>query len=236
MIFYFMIPFLFNKIRSLQSTIVWFIGTVLLSFIVNWVAGYIIQNYTSLDFEHEKIWYLYFWLPNQLPVFMLGIVLFHLLKKKFQVSQLAAYAMIVFAVAAMIGLFYAIPAYNLGEIIPEHLVVAVLFVVIVFAMSQAPILLLENRLTRYLGKLSFSMYVWHFVVLDSIAFVLRRIFNFEWNVQLWILYVLAIAGTAIVSAVSYNLIELAGVRIGKKVIGKITHNNTIKASAVDVVN
>lgn len=236
MIFYFLIPFLFYRIRSLKASFFWFLGTVILSVIINGIAGYIIRNYTSLDYSHEKIWYLYFWLPNQLPVFMLGIFLYHLLKKKFVIGKGMAYLLVAIAITTMISSFYLIPSYKLEEFLPEHLVVAILFVVIIFAMSQAHLELLENRLTRFLGKLSFSMYVWHFVVLDCIAFVLRRVFDFKWNVQLAILYMLAVAGAALVSAISYEKIELAGVRLGKRIIDKLTNTSSLKTSTVDVVN
>jgi peptidoglycan/LPS O-acetylase OafA/YrhL len=236
MIFYFLIPFFFSRIRSLYASIFWFVGTILLSIIVNAIAGYMIKNYTSLDFEHEKIWYLYFWLPNQLPVFMLGIVLFHLLKRGYAVSQMLGYTIVALSVAAMIGIFYAIPAYQLQGIIPEHIVVGIMFVLIVFAMSQSQLVLLENRFTRFIGKLSFSMYIWHFIVLKSLAYLIRRTIDADWNVQLWILYVTGIAATAAVSALSYEKIELAGVRVGKRIIEKITSNNTVKPTTVDVIN
>lgn len=236
MIFYFFIPFLFQRIRTLQASIIWFFGTILLGYLLNGIAQYIIVNKTNLDYEHYRTWYLYFWLPNQLPVFMLGIVMYHLLKKNYTVSKTVAYLMVAAAVALMISLFYFIRNYELEKAIPEHLVVAVLFVVVIFAMSQFELKLLENRVTKYLGKLSFSMYVWHFIMLDALAFVIRRVFHFEWNIQLAILYVVAIPATAFVSAISYERIELAGVKIGKRIIDRITANQPVKTHSVDVVN
>lgn len=236
MIFYFLIPFLFNKIRSLHAAIFWFIGTVFLSIIVNSIAGYLIRNYTTLDYSHEKIWYLYFWLPNQLPVFMLGIVLYHLLKRNYAVNKTTGYIIVTACVASMVTMFYAIRAYQVEDLVPEHIVVGVFFLLIVFAMSQSQLVLLENKFTRYIGKLSFSMYVWHFIVLKCLAYVIRRTFDFDWTVQLWILYISGIAVTAALSAISYEKIELAGVKIGKRVIDRISNNNTVKTSTVDVVN
>ncbi|MEO6915223.1 MAG: acyltransferase [Chitinophagaceae bacterium] len=236
MVFYFMIPFLFSRIKSLKSSIIWFVAVLIITRLMNLGAGYIILHYTSLNYELHKIWFLYFWLPNQLPVFMLGIVLYHLLKRRFTFGPLLGYLIIAGAVGVMLSAFYLLPYYGLQEVIPEFLVVAVLFTVIIFVLSQTSLSLFENRLTRFLGKLSFSMYLSHFIILDGLAFIIRRVVHLSWQWNITILYVVAIAVSAGVSYVLYHKIELTGVRFGQKLIDKLSASEHLKPTPADVVN
>lgn len=221
MIFYLLIPFLFARIKSLRQAVLYFFATLALGIACNWIGAYLMVHYTNLDYAYHKTWYFYFWLPNQLPIFMLGIILFHLLKHPVRISKTGASLIILLSCAGLLGVFYAIKYFKLEDIVPEHVLVGILFSCIVFAMSQARIGLLENRVTRYLGKLSFSMYLWHFFVLECVAFVIRRVVPAAPGIQLAILYLFSIPLICLVSSISYHKVELAGMKLGKKVIDKL---------------
>lgn len=221
MIFYLLIPFLFSQIRSLKTAVVYFFVTLLFGIACNHVGAYLMTHYTNLDYSYHKTWYFYFWLPNQLPIFMLGIILFHLLKRDIRISKNSAVMIVVGSCAGLLGVFYSIKYFRLEDVVPEHVLVGILFSCIVFAMSQARIRLLENRVTSYLGKLSFSMYLWHFFVLECMAFIIRRVMPVAPFIQLAALYITAIPLICIVSSISYHKVELAGMKLGKKVIDKL---------------
>ena len=236
MIFYLLIPFFFARIKSLKAAVIYFLITVLAAFVFNYIGAYLMVNYTHLDYAYHKTWYFYFWLPNQLPVFLLGMILFFLLKRSIQVSKAMAIMMVLASCVVMVSVFYLIRFYKLEDFVPEHLIVAMLFSMIVFAMSRSRISLLENNLTQQLGKLSFSMYLWHFIVLQGLAFIIRRIMPVFPVVQVITLYVVAVPVIAFISSVSYNKIELAGIKAGKKIIEKLQTKSSVDSPAVNIMN
>lgn len=236
MIFYLLIPFFFARIKSLQTAVFYFMITVALSFVFNYAGAYLMTNYTHLDYAYHKTWYFYFWLPNQLPVFMLGVVLFHVLKHKIQISRAVAAMMVLAACVAVISMFYLIRYYQLENFVPEHIVVGILFSLIVFAMSGSRIGLLENKLTQHLGKLSFSMYLWHFIVLQCLAYIIRRVVPASPVIQVTVLYAVAVPIIAFISSISYNKIELPGIKAGKKIIDKLQNKSSVNTPVVNVMN
>ena len=221
MIFYLLIPFLFARIKSLKLAVVYFFATLVFGIACNYLGAYLMVHYTNLDYAYQKTWYFYFWLPNQLPIFMLGIILFHLLKQPIKIGKTAASLLVLLSCLGLLGVFYGIKYFKLEDVVPEHVLVGILFSCIVFAMSQARLSLLENRVTRYLGKLSFSMYLWHFFVLECVAFVIRRVLPVAPFIQLAALYIAAIPLICIVSSISYNKVEVTGMKWGKKVIDRM---------------
>ena len=52
---------------------------------------------------------------------------------------------------------------------PRHILVSVAFVAIAYGLSIQPFKLVVNPVTRFIGTISFSGYIWHFWVLDRVA-------------------------------------------------------------------
>ena len=77
MMFYLLVPFLFRIVRSLESAGVFVLVTLFLSLMLGKIGSFYIPI-TDRDLWFD---FLYFWLPNQLPVFGLGFVLFFLSRR-----------------------------------------------------------------------------------------------------------------------------------------------------------
>jgi peptidoglycan/LPS O-acetylase OafA/YrhL len=77
-----------------------------------------------------------------------------------------------------------------------------------------------NPLFKYLGKISYSMYLCHFGIftvlkrINFIDYVENQIINY------FIRFVLVVLISVVISSVSYNLIEIPFQNIGKKIINK----------------
>jgi peptidoglycan/LPS O-acetylase OafA/YrhL len=226
MLFYFFIPVLFSRIKQTRQAIILFFITVFISLLANFAGRWMLTDVFPVN-AFDRKWFLYFWLPNQMPVFMLGVCLFHVLQHPVSVSRLTANLLTWISLLAMIPVFYLVQQYDVQGFFPEHLVIAVLFSVIVFAMSQAKISLLDNRFTRYLGKISFSMYLFHFIVLDVCAAVWKRIAFGSPVIQLMLLYGITLLLSILVSLLSYRLIERNGVRYGARLIEKLNMRRTV---------
>lgn len=224
MLFYFFIPFLFSRIRSGRRAIQVFLITILISVLANAAGRWILTDVLPVS-AFDRQWFLYFWLPNQMPVFMLGVCLYHLLRKERHLNPISTHLVALAGLLCMFPVFLLVRKYDSSGFFPEHLVIAVLFSVLVFAMSQNKISLLDNRVTRFLGKISFSMYLFHFIVLDLCAAIWKRIAFGGPVIQLILLYSMTLLLSILVSLISYRLIEQNGVRIGSRLIEKLRLRN-----------
>ena len=85
-------------------------------------------------------------------------------------------------------------------------------------LSVKPLKIFVNPVINYIGKISFSMYLVHFAVLHwmeefhFVDFVSSELLN------LTIRYLVLATFAIIISTVTYNLIEVPGQNLGKKLI------------------
>ncbi len=72
--FYLMVPLLYKKMTSLKQA-VWLTG---ICFILSKFLSFFLKKYPLID--NNELWqaFLYYWLPNQLPMFFFGIILYFL--------------------------------------------------------------------------------------------------------------------------------------------------------------
>lgn len=80
MMFYLILPFLFTRIKTLKQSIqLFFVTTMFTLFLKVLISITPSLSYGNLD-GNDSI-YFYHWLPNQLPIFSLGFILFFLFIK-----------------------------------------------------------------------------------------------------------------------------------------------------------
>jgi peptidoglycan/LPS O-acetylase OafA/YrhL len=90
-----------------------------------------------------------------------------------------------------------------------------------------------NRVTRYLGKVSYSAYFWHFPVLG----LLHRsgFFSFGPAVPGWLRFLAilsaAVALTVVVSSITYLLVEAPMIRVGRQLAMRVAAKHVAVASA-----
>jgi len=70
--------------------------------------------------------------------------------------------------------------------------------------SRVGTLLLANRVVYYLGLISYSLYLWHFVVMQQIQFVLGDAYS---GLGHWVTFPLNTAAVIAVASLSYYLVE-----------------------------
>jgi peptidoglycan/LPS O-acetylase OafA/YrhL len=91
---------------------------------------------------------------------------------------------------------------------------SLLFAIIIVNLAANPktILKLENRLFSYLGKISFGLYMYHYVII-TFSIKLLNIFFIRNNVMI---YTLSIALTIFVASVSYEFFEKKFLKLKKR--------------------
>jgi peptidoglycan/LPS O-acetylase OafA/YrhL len=97
-------------------------------------------------------------------------------------------------------------------------------IIIIFAISSNRSNVLRNAVVKYLGKISFSLYLSHLPVLLSCIHVLHNL------VPLWAICLIVVATTFVVSSLMYYLIERPAIILGKRLTG--SHGKNSKERAV----
>src|SRR5258708_36551137 len=170
----------------------------------------------------DRLWgeYLFFYPPDQFPVFACGIILYFLIT-----TSSAEWRIDPFVVFALSLLFLAQYLTQTSFIFPVHIRFAMAFVALGYALSRKEFFILVNPLTVYIGKISYSMYLVHFAVLywltkfNYVDFAPSNIAYFPIvNYLLRFCYLLSL--TVLVSSCTYFLIEVPLQNIGKSIVNR----------------
>jgi peptidoglycan/LPS O-acetylase OafA/YrhL len=216
MTFYLIFPFLITRITSLVPAILFFAFAVATALVANGLALVLCGPQTPQFWQ-----FVYYWLPNQLPVFALGLVTFHLIPWAKTISRRMAMSLMGFAIALLLTIAFGDLPYSadIGHpMIWRDLVVGVAFMALILSLAASPSRLLVNRGTRLLGRVSFSVYLLQFGVIE----VFWALFG---PIQISGLKAVAIFGVAVVSLLcintllamaTYRLVEEPWIRIGHR--------------------
>ncbi|MES2277680.1 MAG: acyltransferase [Bacteroidota bacterium] len=153
-IFYAMLPLLFYCIKNIQQACTFTLATL----VIRLVMLVLLSRFPLIS--DKDLWYNYLigYLPNQLPIFGLGIVLYFIIngeQKKLSHKFLAiAAAIIVGGLALEPGLF-----------IPDMLYFTLAFMGLAYALQHYHPTLLFNAGVKYIGKISYTLYLSHWAVL-----------------------------------------------------------------------
>lgn len=184
--FYIVFPLMFWLAGNLGRAITMVVVALAIGAVCNPLAyAYYVDTYGAAD---TRQW-LYYAFPNQLPVFALGFVAFHLftgLQPGMAWSRLRR-CLIPFCPAitvVAIALFFSLTLLQIPRlpslwppIVPVHVLASMAFVAAVVATGLRPVPLFVNRFSVLLGKISFSAYLIHFSVIDAIRNVAPGLFG-----------------------------------------------------------
>lgn len=214
--FYLVLPVFFVLVRSMSSALLATLAcmvatTVLGTWYFNAHVGAFpeAQRYLPYSFAWEL------WLPSQLPVFMLGIVLYFA-REKLRTSH-AGMGILWLSMAVL--LLAIAPLAPAESFVSNHFVCAVGFVFLALAMLNGEARFLDNRLFNSIGKISFSAYLLHFLVLKALDIIARKagVDLSPSDLSYAIGLVLVIAISASFSALTYRLVELPGIWLGGRI-------------------
>lgn len=211
MLFYCFVPFLFKMIKNINHAFYF----VLISLVVRIIFNYFLFRTPLINSEYLWQSFLFFYFPNQLPVFSLGILLYFMIfnEKRIELNFIIPFLFSIFILLQLVGY----------DLFPKHFTFGVAFLLLAKALSQYEFKLFVNPVTVYLGKISFSMYLVHFAVIywlnefNFISYFSNDISSFQ-ILNFITRYILIVVLTVIISTFFYNIIELPTQRIGKKLI------------------
>jgi len=177
------------------------------------VPDYLIATFLSL------------WFPSQLPVFLVGFLLYFAIRDYSGVFSLGRLRILLgISLLAMLVLsLVPLPVSRTGNSV--YVMYAACFALFAFCLANGAVSELVNRAICYLGKISFSAYLWHFAIISYIEHSPRvsgTIFGLagEHGILFFIgFFAGLVALTVLFSAVTYRGIEVPFIRLGNRVAG-----------------
>jgi peptidoglycan/LPS O-acetylase OafA/YrhL len=209
-LFYLIVPFLFFHIKNIKQACNILLGSLVLRV----VLYAILSRFNPVDPNATVFmsWgmFLYCYLPNQLPVFLLGIVLYFLIMER---QNLPVYSgKVILTVAILI----------LGELASkwgnQHIFFSIALSLFIVGISKFRFKLFVNPVVRYIGKISYSMYLTHPVIIKWLGKI--NLLNFIENslgnycIRLMIITI----ATMLFSTITYYCIEQPFQSFGKKLL------------------
>ncbi|MCQ2997147.1 acyltransferase [Pseudomonas syringae] len=221
MLVYLVFPLLINLCKSLKTSIVALIASIAL--------GYQFSNYILGEMPSQS-GYAGSNVITNLPFFIFGICGYHIYSTLREAKFISGQKTLSYAIWALIflasfgvvngwfGSYSRIPArYQWGAI----------FSAICVAVSLHPTWLISNATTKYIGKISFSLYLLHpiFLYWMGVFGVYKYTYSIFDSVMLGFITSVAVSVVVIVaaSALTFNFIEKPGMILGRK-IGKSVYN------------
>ena len=220
--FYLCIPVLFKRIRSLSGAM-WaaLLSTLALRFGAP-LAIHLLRHHFPASWSNLIGEFVFWSFPSQLPVFCMGFVLYFVL-----LGQTTTPARFEGISKKQRAFFLLLAGLLVICGIPLQVTFGIAFVLIAWALAIHPIRLLVNRAIRYVGLVSYSMYIWHFWILDRVLPHLLPSLHFlrsdkqNGTLQFAMIYASVIVLSLIVATLSYYIIELPSQRMGKNLIARM---------------
>lgn len=212
--FYLLLPFIMRKITNLLSTF----KLLAISLILWNIVIFVITRFPSLNSQAVMRFYISAFIITQLPVFICGIVLFHVIRDHYDLDNMKPWSGIL--------LFFSLLVYLSLEkviyVLPTHFLPSVALTVFIYSQCLHPSKLIVNKFFIFIGKISYSIFLTHFFVIlymsKYINFTIEINPIFNLIAHFGVLIVLSIA----ISIIVHYFIEIPGVRIGEKIAGFIS--------------
>ena len=230
--FYAVFPLMAVLVRSMRTALLFLAGSLVIGCVANSVAAHGLQpEYGPVATRN----FIYFWFPNQLPVFALGTILYFALEwlqaKPGALPSLilrrAATPAIVLCIAAGVlvanagfpqSLPFAGPLY-----FPAFLMASMFFMVFVAVLALNPATMFINQPIQVLGQVSFSAYLLHFAVLHALPRLLPNLFDVHaagWHAifTCGLLWVCVVPVTFAMSWATFRLVEKPMINVARHLL------------------
>jgi len=206
--FYLTIPIIYTYVKNTTHVCILLLGSALAN---------IIFSISKNSFAIANPTYTFYWLPNQFPVFCLGILLFFLLKEVTFNSELIKRCIGFGSISVSLGLLYYfifIYASPMTGTIKLY-ALSIAFMIFAFGLAVYPGVMV-NKFITHLGKISYSCYLLHFIVVSAISSLIIPLIP-EITIPVFIgTYLSVILITMGISSLTYTYIEAPGINIGKQ--------------------
>jgi len=213
------LPLIFSYVKTFNGSLLFFLASIVISLLAKFlVFRYLTGVYPQLTLVE----YTYYWLPAQLPVFALGVTLyFGLFKTDFEAGippQFKTYLSYFLIFTG--GYFFVVTSFSTRFFITENIAFSFALMLLILGMAINPLSVFNNRFMQFLGKISYSFYLLHFVIIAIARHYVLPAIIFKGNVLFFGAFVFVLFITSAVSYISYKVIEQPFQKLGVRLINK----------------
>jgi peptidoglycan/LPS O-acetylase OafA/YrhL len=162
--------------------------------------------------------YLYYWFPAQAPVLTIGLVFYFLYKSQLR-SPSGSTPTIIWLGGFLIFFLTGIYLGTWKDIAPvlTPTILAVAYICAILGLRDWLRYIVVSKLLTFLGRISYGVYIYHFVVLDLLRAAVRT-FHFDRSgpFALPLFFVTAIVATSGIALISKWVIEDPGIAYGHR--------------------
>ena len=218
MLFYLLVPIAFILYKKYGANFLYI--SLASSTALSWIFNYTIVSVFA--YELPKYWpaFLYYNFFNQLPIFILGMILYN-----FITGEKKSFASIHIILLSSAILFYLSTVLNkivyTATFAGSMLLLSALLAYFIIFMSRYSPKVLVNRVTTYIGKISYSMYLTHFLSIALISHFTKDLFKDGGEITFLFSFLLLVLVTVSISSLTYKYIEKPMIIRGNRLIEKI---------------
>ncbi len=214
MTFYLFVPFLFSILKSIHSTLIALFLSLTLAKVLSIAVTYFWLPYYPEHQQYLVSSYSFLWFFSQLPVFILGILLFHIIKRYPKGDSAIALLLLLLSFSLLV-------AFLTSSFIPRYFLYGIAFLLFSLSLHYSAPRVLVNPVTVLIGRLSFSIYLVHFMVLNIVENVFVDGFILAGNSGFVLAFLLVLILSVCISYITYKVVEIPGINLGKRLIRKL---------------
>jgi peptidoglycan/LPS O-acetylase OafA/YrhL len=205
-IFYACLPFLFAKIKTLKTALIWlFIGSPL---------GYILGQFLSHKFPGQAEFFQFFSFSVEFPVFLLGIAGYFIWKETINGANPESKKNLSVGVLAVTVMLYR---HLLPFTYPTLYQSSVVCLLLLIGLSLYSWPIFVNPVTRLIGKISYSIYLLHFLIFIPLQdYLYKR--GMSAVMESALCFSITLLVTIPLAFLSWRYIEEPGIRLGRRII------------------
>jgi peptidoglycan/LPS O-acetylase OafA/YrhL len=216
MLFYLVFPLIYRYVNDIWKAAGFFFATLTLSSIFSYLTtSYLHVDETVLSsFKYSSIF-------NHLPTFALGMVVYYFFERFIQNQSLPVSWGLGLIFTSLFG--YSALQDGRLEFFLDHVAwLAIIYATALLGLSIFPLGIFINRLTKFYGQISYSLYLNH----PTLVFALIPVYRFIYNLPLPLTikygscFLLTVVLLTILSSLTYRLIEKPGMDLGRSVTKK----------------
>jgi peptidoglycan/LPS O-acetylase OafA/YrhL len=212
--FYLVLPLILRYLTTWRSVATFFVFTLALSLATGVAFKHTFAPYFPADQQYLVSSFTFFNFFAQLPIFSAGLIVASLVKNPAALKRLVA-----FGGSALLAVIVFSRALHLPPRFVDHYIfIGMILAIFAGFLACYPSRILVNEAIVQIGKVSFSMYLTQFAVIESFSRLGFTALFPSGNVSSTLYYLCVVAATASVSYIFYRAIETPGIQLGRRLI------------------